>query len=139
MKDTLSSSVMCTSGKGIAEIAKVLQVAMTAEQQFLASLDQESIRIFLYKYDAYCRELKACESQFVQKSLKLFDSISTVGLVNYKGSEQIESAAKTDMIDGYTDAKKPNRRPTANFPSQGNQGFRMNYYQILPKLDNSKV
>ena len=60
---------------------------MAVEQPFLARLDSESIRIFLRKYDAYIRELKARASQLVQEGSQSLEPIRPVGLVYCVDSE----------------------------------------------------
>lgn len=72
---------------------------------FFARLDSESIRIFLSKYDAYTRELKARASQLVQEGSQSLEPIRPVFLVYCVDSEQVESAVELDMTEGYTDVK----------------------------------
>ena len=101
MEDTSSSH-----GSGITGNAKVKQVTMAVEQPFLARLDSESIRVFLRKYDAYCRELKARASQLVQETAVSLEPIRPVGLVYCVDAEQLESAVDLGMIDGCDDVKE---------------------------------
>ena len=63
---------------------------MAVDQPFLARLDSESIRIFLRKYDAYARDLKARAAQIVQEGSQSLETIRPVGLVYCVESEQLE-------------------------------------------------
>ena len=84
MEDTSSPSATDTHAQGK---AKVRQVTMAVEQPFLARLDSESIRIFLRKYNAYTRELKARASQLVKEGSHSLEPIRPVGLVYCVDSE----------------------------------------------------
>lgn len=56
------------SGK-LKDGSSVKRVTINVERFFLESLDLTSIRIFLCKYDGFCRELKFCASRLLAESL----------------------------------------------------------------------
>lgn len=79
---------------------KVKQTAMSVEHPLLLRFDSESIRVFLRKYEAYCREVYASASQLTQDSAALLEPISPVGLIYCVDAEQLKSAIECGMIEG---------------------------------------
>lgn len=95
-----------TSEAGTTGTGKVRQAMMTTPQPFLARLDAESIRVFLRKYNANCRELKSLAAQLGQASSQSLEPICPAGLVNCVDAKQLESAPEFGMIDICDDVER---------------------------------
>ena len=86
-------------------VQQVRKMAISVEHPFLHRLEPESIRVFLRKYDAYCRELKSRAAQLSFESSFPMEPARPVGLTFCVDAEQLESAVECGMITGVTDVE----------------------------------
>ena len=77
----------------------------SVEHPFLHRLEPESIRVFLRKYDGYCRELKARAAQLSSESSVSLEPARPVGIIYCVDAEQIESAVECGLIPDCQDVE----------------------------------
>lgn len=67
----------------------VKKMTMSVELPFLRRLDPEFIRVFLRKYDGYCRELRALAFQLSVESSISLEPARPAGLIYSIDAEQL--------------------------------------------------
>lgn len=77
----------------------------SVEHPFLHRLEPESIRVFLRKYDGYCRELKARAAQLSSESSVSLEPARPVGIIYCVDAEQLESAVECGLIPDCQDVE----------------------------------
>lgn len=81
-------------------------VSTSVDHPHLERLDSESIRIFLRRYDDYCKEVTARAEQLLASSTVTTEPIRPVSLTFCIDSEQIQSALDLGFIEGVEEYEK---------------------------------
>ena len=77
-------------------------VSTSIDHPHLLRLDAESIRVFIRKYDAYCKELTARAAQLTGYGVTT-EPVRPVNITFCVDSEQLESALDLWFIEGADD------------------------------------
>jgi len=79
---------------------------MSRSEPFLDRMDPDSIRVFLEKYDDYCRKLNALASPHARNGTLSTEPARPLGMVYCVNSDQLQSAIELHLIGGCNNVKE---------------------------------
>lgn len=113
----------------------VKRITMPVENPFLIRLKQESIRAFLRRYDAYCKEVKSRIYQLAQESSVSLEPSRPVVIYFCVDADHVESAVECDMNPSCTSVEELTDKSLRSFlDSEGQETQPSVTGNDLPKL-----
>lgn len=88
---------------------------MPVYHSFLARLGPESVRVFLRRYDAYCREVRVCASQLAPALTVSSEPARPVSLAFCVDVDQLKSAVERGMISDCMSVEAPTDESLRSF------------------------